>query len=249
MPQKAAEILKRLVRAAKTVGFSHRTYGTTATSDLIVLERPGKTDGPRIYVSTGIHGDEPAGPESIFSLLEDSVCLPNANWTLFPLLNPEGYNQGVRENADGLDLNRDYLQPTAPESTAHRAEIDRLGSQDLTLSLHEDWESPGFYLYELNSSDISGVAQSALEAVAREGPIDLSSRIDGRPAANGIVRSRSGLSDRRKDWPEQYYLFKTHTKICYTFETPSTLPLEQRVRMHRAACRSALATFCRQWER
>lgn len=247
MPQKAADLLSRLVQAATLEGFDHRIYGTTAHADLMVLQRDGKPDGPRIYVSAGIHGDEPAGPETLFRLLETSACLPDATWTLFPLINPEGYNLGTRENADGLDLNRDYRFPTANESTAHRAEIDALGPQDLTLALHEDWESKGFYLYELNSSPIEGIANAALEAAAREGPIDLSTRIDGRRANNGVIHAPAGFFDRRDDWPEQIFLFKTHTPICYTFETPSTFPLEQRVRMQTAACRSALATFCRQW--
>lgn len=247
MPENASILLSRLVRAAEAEGFRHRIYGTTAYADLILFQRKGKADGPRIYVSAGIHGDEPAGPETIFRLLEASACLPNATWTLFPLLNPEGYDLGTRENADGVDLNRNYRHPVAREAIAHRTEIDALGHQDLTLALHEDWESKGFYLYELNSSPIQGITEATLEAAAREGPIDLSDTIDGRPASKGVIRAPIHTFEARPDWPEQIYLFQTHTPICYTFESPSAFPLEQRVRMQTAACRAALETFCRQW--
>lgn len=247
MPQKASELLTRLIRAAELAGFDHRIYGKTFQSDLILLQRQGTASGPRIYVSAGIHGDEPAGPETIFRLLEDSACLPDATWTLFPLINPDGYDVGTRENANGVDLNRNYRHPTEREATAHRVEIDALGPQDLTLALHEDWESKGFYLYELNSSPIQGMTEAALEAAASEGPIDFSDRIDGRRAKNGVIKAPIHTFERRKDWPEQIYLFQTHTRICYTFESPSAFPLEQRIRMQTAACRAALQTFCRQW--
>ena len=182
MPNPAAEFLLRLQPVATSTGFHSRIYGTVGDDDLVVLNRPGRAGGPHIYVSAGIHGDEPAGPEALIRLLGDFSLLPDATWTLFPMLNPSGYRRGTRENADGLDLNRDYRHPTGAETRAHRAILDQLGNLDLTLSLHEDWESPGFYLYELNATNSEGIATDALEAAGLEGPIDLSPEIDGRPA-------------------------------------------------------------------
>ena len=244
MPNPAAEFLLRLQPVATSTGFHSTVYGTIGDDDLVVLNRPGRAGGPHIYVSAGIHGDDPAGPEALIRLLGEFSLLPDATWTLFPMLNPSGYRRGTRENADGLDLNRDYRHPTAAETRAHRAVLDQLGNLDLTLSLHEDWESPGFYLYELNATDSEGIATDALKAAGLEGPIDLSPEIDGRPASGGIVHAPVERFDQRTDWPEQIHLFKTRTKLCYTFETPSALPLEVRVRMHVAACRSALQRFC-----
>jgi hypothetical protein len=157
------------------------------------------------------------------------------------MLNPGGYNLGTRENAAGLDLNRDYRSPLAPETIAHRSVLETLGPLDLVIALHEDWESRGFYLYELKAAGSDGMAEKALSAAAVEGPIDLGSEIDGRPAANGVVHAPIDRFDDRQDWPEQILLFRTRTPLCYTFETPSTLPLEVRIRQHLAACRSAFA--------
>jgi len=247
LPDPATDLINRVREAAVFEGFKACTFGRTASHELIVLTRSGKPDGPHIYISTGIHGDEPAGPEAIFRLLKDSACLPRATWTIFPLLNPEGYNRNTRENADGLDLNRDYLHPTAIESIAHRAAIDKLGGVDLTLSLHEDWEATGFYLYELNSTGKEGIARAALRAAAGVGPIDLSETIDKHAAKNGVIRATDSTLDDRDDLPEQIYLYKHTTRLSYTFETPSGIDLETRVRMQVEACRGALGEFCRSY--
>jgi hypothetical protein len=245
MPDSATDLIYRIRKAAAVEGFKARTFAQTANHELIVLTRLGEPDGPGIYISAGIHGDEKAGPEAVLRLLEDSACLPRATWTIFPLLNPEGYDRNTRENADGLDLNRDYLHPTARVSIDHRAEIDRLGPVDLTFAFHEDWEATGFYLYEFNSTGKAGIAQAALRSAAGVGPIDLSETIDGHPAVNGIIRAPDSDFDDRDDWPEQVYLYKRSCKRCYTFETPSGIDLETRVKMQVAACRGALGEFCR----
>ena len=245
MPSPATILIDRVRNAAAREGFTSRTFGRTSDHELIVLTRSGEPDGPHIYISTGIHGDEQAGPEAIFRLLKDSACLPRATWTIFPLLNPDGYDRNTRENADGLDLNRDYLHPTAIESIAHRAVIDRLGPIDLTLSLHEDWEATGFYLYEFNSTGKEVIAWAALRAAAGVGPIDLSETIDEHAAENGIIRATGSTFDDRDDLPEQIYLYKHVTKLSYTFETPSGIDLETRIRMQVEACRAALDEFCR----
>ncbi|MEZ5277384.1 MAG: M14 family metallocarboxypeptidase [Opitutaceae bacterium] len=239
MSSPATEFLQRLLPVAGAAGFRHRSYGKADGTDLVVLERSGRAGAPHLYLSAGIHGDEPAGPEAICRLLEQPHHLPDFRWTLFPLLNPAGYNLGTRENAAGLDLNRDYRSPLAPETIAHRSVLENLGPLDLVIALHEDWESRGFYLYELNAAGLDGMAEKVLSAAACEGPIDLDSEIDGRPAANGVVHAPIDRFDDRQDWPEQILLFRTRTRLCYTFETPSTLPLEVRIRQHLAACRSA----------
>ena len=64
MPAPAAILIDRVRKAAAREGFACSTFGSTRTHDLIVLTRSGHSDSPHIYVSTGIHGDEPAGPEA-----------------------------------------------------------------------------------------------------------------------------------------------------------------------------------------
>ena len=61
--------------------------------------------GPRILVVGCIHGNEPAGI-AIVSALERTH--PKADLWLVPVLNPDGLAAGTRQNAHGVDLNRNF---------------------------------------------------------------------------------------------------------------------------------------------
>jgi protein MpaA len=61
--------------------------------------------GPRILVVGCIHGNEPAGI-AIVRALEQAH--PRADLWLVPVLNPDGLAAGTRQNAHGVDLNRNF---------------------------------------------------------------------------------------------------------------------------------------------
>ena len=65
----------------------------------------------RIYISTGIHGDEPAGPLAALKLVHENRWPKNAEIYLLPCLNPAGFTLNQRGNANDIDLNRDYRNP------------------------------------------------------------------------------------------------------------------------------------------
>jgi len=87
-------------------------------------------------------------------LLLDNFWPPEMELWLCPCLNPTGFVLNRRENEAGADLNRQYLEPTQPETLAHIAWLKKQPYFDLCLCLHEDWESHGFYLYELNPDGV-----------------------------------------------------------------------------------------------
>jgi hypothetical protein len=72
-----------------------------------------------------------------------------------------------RENAAGIDLNRDYRHLQSPEVRAHVDWLQRQPRFDVALCLHEDWESNGFYVYELNPDNRPSFAEKILEAAAK----------------------------------------------------------------------------------
>src|SRR5205823_359952 len=144
-----------------------------------------------------------------------------------------------RENAEGLDLNRQYLEPLAAETRAHIAWLDRQPTFDLCLCLHEDWESEGFYVYELNPEKQPSLAERIVEAVAEVCPVDRSEMIEGRPAKDGIIRP--SLDPRtRPQWPESFFLLTHKTRLSYTLEAPSDFPVSTRVTALVAAVRAAV---------
>jgi murein peptide amidase A len=182
----------------------------------------------RIYVSAGIHGDEPAGPLAVRQLLRENAWLAGLDLWLCPCLNPTGFALNRRENREGVDLNRQYLASGAEETVAHVAWLRRQPSFDLCLCLHEDWEAHGFYLYELNPDNQSSIAEAMIARVGEVCPIDRSEIIEGRPAQNGIVRP-SVDPRTRPQWPEAFFLIMHKTRLSYTLEAPSDFPLAARV--------------------
>ena len=232
-------LTERIEAAGRAAGFRVERYGKIEGCPLLALTRRSSGLKPRIYLSAGIHGDEPAGPEALAQMLEAGLFDARATWFLCPLLNPEGLARGKRENAEGLDLNRGYRQPRAPEVVAHVGWLRRQPNIDLTLALHEDWEAKGFYLYEQNPNQRPSLAEPILAAVVKGCPIDLSAIIDEREAKAGVIRP-VGDPFERELWPESLYLRVNHTTLAYTLEAPSAFPLEQRVAALRAACAAAI---------
>jgi len=193
----------------------------------------------RVYISAGIHGDEPAGPLAVRQLMQENAWPEDVEIWLCPCLNPTGFPLNRRENAAGIDLNRQYLHLEAPETRAHVEWLQRQPEFDLTLCLHEDWESHGFYLYELNPDNRPSHAEGIIRRVAGLCPIDLSAEIEGRPAQGGVIRpSIDPLS--RPQWPEAFWLLSHKTRHSYTLEAPSDFPIETRVAALVTAVRTAL---------
>ena len=154
-------VLEQIATAAQPHGWSGETIGETGGFPIMAWHRRAKDHsqpGRRLYISAGIHGDEPAGPVAALHLLQQNAWPPNLEVWLLPCLNPVGFTLNQRENANGVDLNRDYRTPQTTESRAHIAWLERQGNFDCYFCLHEDWESHGFYLYEQNPHDNSSLA-------------------------------------------------------------------------------------------
>lgn len=178
-------------------------------------------------------------------MLRAGVFDTRATWFICPLLNPSGLARGTRENHEGRDLNRDYKDQQSAETRAHIAWLQRQPHFDLALCLHEDWESQGFYLYELNPNDRPTLAPALVAAAATECTIESASVIDGREAVEpGIIRP---IHDPRlrDNWPEAIYLRNYHTTLNYTLESPTRLPLEKRIRVLHGTVAAALKLITR----
>ena len=237
-------VLRAVETAAQTHGWVSETFYEAGEFKFFALHR--QPDGrsqkaeARIYISTGIHGDEPAGPLAGLRLIQENRWPANAEIFLLPCLNPAAFTLNRRENADGIDLNRDYRNSKSAEVRAHIAWLERQPKFDLYLCLHEDWESQGFYLYEQNPDAKPARAEKMIAAVQKVCPIDLSENIEGRAAKGGIVRPGI-LPHERPDWPEAFYLITEKSRQGYTLEAPSDFPLPTRVDALVAGVNAAMA--------
>jgi len=242
-------VLRDIESAAQQHGWTLEAFHQSPEFKLLALRRqPLSIRNPqstiRIYLSAGIHGDEPASPLAALRLLRENRWPVDAELWFCPCLNPMGFALNRRENTDGKDLNRDYRHLETVEVRAHIAWLERQPAFDLCLLLHEDWESHGFYLYEQNPDNRRTLANDMIAGVSKVCPIDRSEIIEGRPANGGIIRPN--LDPRmRPQWAEAFYLITHKTRLSYTLEAPSDFPLSTRVDALVAAVNAALATFNR----
>ncbi|MEQ1840136.1 MAG: M14 family metallocarboxypeptidase [Verrucomicrobiales bacterium] len=196
-----------------------------ADSILIWTRSSSPAFAPRVYISAGIHGDEPCGPDALLRFLELHQLSCDCDWVIAPVLNPSGLRQGTRENAEGIDLNRDFFRRETGEVCAL---IDWWVSQDrgcdLHLSLHEDWETSGLYLYEINTGGVGSLAEKILASIQKIVPLESSGPVDGHElSAPGLIL-HDPEPDEEFGWPEAIWLARKFRVLSITFEAPGRIP-------------------------
>ena len=224
-----------------------RHLSPTAAGPRPWLHRVARTGSgaPTVYLSAGIHGDEVSGPFALLEMLRQADFFRAFEVTMFPILNPEGLLRNLRENAGGIDLNRDYRNTKSAEILGHIEVLKTLGRFDGAMMLHEDFEGIGAYLFELNDAEPPTLGQKIIAAMGRHVPIDTRPEIDEMPAHGGVISRKEivqlrGPIENRPEWPEAIYLSLNHTKVSYTTETPKPFPLAQRVQAQIAAVETLL---------
>ena len=194
---------------------------------------------PSVYLSAGIHGDEPASTEALLAWIERNHSLARGlNLRIFPCLNPWGLVHNKRTDAEGRDLNRCYRDCSQPVVAEHRGLVQKT-NYDLALILHEDYDAQGAYLYETSPAKPHW-GERIIAAMARHIPPDPRRRIDTSRAKDGIIRRRI-TTNTMPDWPEAFLLHFHGTKRVFTIETASEFHIDTRVEAHVAAIDTAIA--------
>ena len=244
LPANYAEIELRVEAAAAAPGLKLTRY-PIAGMDLDLLRVDIAAEEPavaRLAVFAGTHGDEPAPVVTALEFLEQRMWArsPSVAFSVFPCLNPTGYDLGTRENADGIDINRQFARDEVPEARALRAAVAN-DTFDTFVDAHEDPEEFGFYTYAFFSD--SSWPRLIVEAVAERGPIISTPEADDHPVDNGVVgqgdeetrdeRFREYMADG--EWPLPFYLYDRGIRDFMTTETPGQIDLTTRVAMQHAA--------------
>ena len=238
------EILRDIGNLANKTGWHRDFFSIPNGADLLAFRRQSCAPRRKLYISTGIHGDEPAGPLAVRELLRENYWPDTVDIWLCPCLNPTGFPLNRRENVQGVDLNRDYKHLRTAEIRTHIAWLEKQPPFDVSLCLHEDWEAGGFYLYELNPDRRPSFSAEIIRRVSEVCPIDPAPLIDGREAKNGIIRPDLDPA-KRPDWPEAFYLITHKTRHSYTLESPSDFPVASRVNAQMVAVRTVLDSLAK----
>ena len=168
------------------VGYS-KPYGTTKELPIIALRSP--RPGAAIWILSGIHGEEPAGPIAVAEAIEDLAALAESfPVVLIPLCNPHGYARNWRylnmptysetiegqSVGDSSHLLPDLEEPTkpraakasSPEAGALTGYLVRLAESyppRISIDLHEDDLIREGYVY--SQGELGADDELAIEAV------------------------------------------------------------------------------------
>jgi len=192
----------------------------------------------KVFLSGGIHGNEPAGVETLARFIElqarDPALYGNVSFEIVPLINPWGWAHDVRYNRDGIDINRD-LAPQRSQEARIMAGYLKENRYDLMIDDHEDPSASGFYMYQyaMPSQDLS---RKAIAAV-RGGGLPIEQNVN-----MVILKTDDGLIDAPM-WGLWYmrasnqigvpnYSRLYNSDNVYTVETATQLNFEDRMSAH-----------------
>ena len=245
-PENYAEIKDRVERLCAAAGLELLSFPIKEIGlELLKIRFPAGDEPTRpVFLGAGVHGDEPAAVVAVLQFLEERRWepYPRLQFTVYPCINPTGYDLGTRENADGDDVNRSFRGDGTPESRTMRQALD--GDRfDFWIDAHEDYAEDGYYMFAPGDE---GWAAEVVTAVGEVGPVTTKPEIDEMRIVDGLVQFDEDTRERfedREEWPLAFYLIKNFSEHGFTPETPGLQPLELRVKMHLAAYDAALSSL------
>jgi len=236
-------LIRRWKAVAAKCGLTLKKYGEAGGFDLYFLKsKVVAGDAPSIYLSAGIHGDEPGATEGLLAWAEKNHALARKlNLLIFPCLNPWGIVCNSRYDNEGRDLNRSYHNQAIPQIAAQIALFpdDKF---DMAIALHEDYDAQGVYLYEVQrvrpfwGEDLIKASSKAIGGDPRR-------MVEGRPARGGVIRRKID-PEQMPDWPEVFIFYFQKVARIFTIETPSEFHIDDRVEAHVRMIQKAI-TLCR----
>jgi murein peptide amidase A len=206
--------------------------------ELLCIRSPALQEKNGIYLSAGIHGDEPASAEGLCLWAElSATALHDLPLIIFPCLNPWGLVRNLRLDSQGRDLNRCYHLDEPAQIRAQKALIAPYSFR-LGMCLHEDYDAQGVYVYEIRKHHRL-FGPELLAAAGFYVPVDLRKTIEGRRASQGWIARRLNFV-RFPFRAEAMYLAENHSERNITFETPSEYDLPARIHAQVVAIQKAV---------
>ena len=240
-------LVRRWRAVARGAGLKLEEFARQETHPVYCVRTPGDPAKGSLYVSAGIHGDEPAASEGLAcwaeAFLASHVRVNGARpLFLLPCLNPWGLTRNARLDPKGRDLNRVFDRRVSPIPELRR----RLAGWrfDLGLHLHEDYDAQGVYMYEVHAGRTRWDVELLRACTSSVMPLEKRRRIDDWPFRNGVLAKPIDLKDVPQV-PEALHLLRHHTDRVCTFETPSEFGLARRVRAHVQMIRACLGRLAR----
>jgi hypothetical protein len=208
----------------------------------------GAHTAPEIALSAGVHGDEPAGPSALLAVVAGNDLDPAFAYRMWPCMNPSGYRAGTRPGTDGVDINRSFGRGGQTPEARAIVTANRDRKFVLSLDLHEDAEAEGFYCYEYGAGGIGHVVVAAVRAagfaIQDLQRCDLGAPFEEPELLDGVVRPTKTVESEAIGGLSYTMLISRHAaQRALTFETPTRLPFQERIAIHRIAVKAAIAAL------
>ncbi len=241
------DLIAQLKRASGSATLSE--YGSVEelgrTWPLLKLHLPGER---RVVITAGFHGEEPAGPLSVARHLPELLehaREKGVGLTIYPCVNPSGFEGGHRYNASGEQPNNDliryqlapgvvkgelaqserferwYVYEGGPKETrALRADLETLPTPHAALDLHQDaWvKRPCHYAY------IFGPPEPFQQLVRRSAP-HAKAALHMRVHEQKLTDEFALIVDH--DGSVTDYFHRRGTRWTATLETSTATPMEK----------------------
>ncbi len=222
---------KAIARAAK---LTERVMHKAGGFDVVGYRSRGRSPEEALYLCAGVHGDEPAGVLGLVEWAEENVdLLAETPVAILPCFNPWGLINNTRNDHRGKDLNRLFHSRRDGHIVNWRKYLDG-GRFRLCVTLHEDYDAKGLYLYEVARSGLD-LGEKLLRGCRAHIAPDPRKTIDGMRPVNGVIRRRTKrIPKDLSGLPEALVLFYEHSDHSITFETPSEYSLFRRVGAQKA---------------
>jgi protein MpaA len=235
-------LVQRWKDLARKSGLKILAFTKAGGHSIYVVASASQKLEPAIYISAGVHGDEPAPPWGLLEWAEENVDLLKLRpFILYPCLNPHGLINNTRVDQRGVDINRTFHDEGEPLISAWRQTFMKQ-SLHIGIHLHEDYDAQGIYAYELNQTDTLH-GHKILADCSGIIPIDQRGKMDGRKANGGLINRRKIPTDL-PGYPEAIALYHLGAPITLTFESPSEFGLMERIAVQKKFIESALHHVC-----
>lgn len=230
-----SDLYSTYLRLESDYGFSKHIIYTIEGTDVYAFISPAKSDKV-LYLLSGVHGEEPSGPNAIAESIDTIGKLGQTTSLLVaPLLNPKGYSRGTRyfdstltKGGNSVSDSEHVLNGTPPSSDIAVSVTDFFLRQlkslppTLTIDIHEDelLEQKGYIYSQGEMADADPVAKKAVQILIDSGLEIYNSgttRFD-EPIKNGIVISSDGGPVKDGSIDE---LLATVAKTSLVIETPT----------------------------
>lgn len=208
-------------------------HGTQSYPIFCARSQSFDSSKPTVFISAGIHGDEPAGIHAVIRFLNNDLhrYVDRFNFVVFPCLNPTGFDAGMHNTASGMNIN-DHFGKQSDDVVVRAIETKIKSfapSVVLSFDLHEDnsGDQLGCYVYEMISKTTDHIAHRVLEVLA---PTDICQQpeIYGETNTNGVIEQNVDESQTALGGLHGY--LKAHgAQHVMVIETPSAWPLEKRI--------------------